>query len=240
MLRSEGCHGLSLQRRAREPIGPRLFPASGLPWFGSDDERCARQEAVSAAPSLNDGVRLSLRLERLRPVQDANIGGGAAAFRHAGRIVMQTSVEDIRKEHKLSAESGQGDVVIPIVEEELELGTREIESGGVRISMRVSALPVERNVTLREERVSVERRKVDRPIEERDQAFQERSFELKASAEEPVATKRAHVVEEIRVHKDRSQREQIISETLRHTDIDIADLAANNRELPVELPESER
>jgi len=152
---------------------------------------------------------------------------------------MQAGFEDSsRKDAKLRAERDE-DLIIPIVEEELEVGKREIEAGGVRVSTRVSSVPVEKSVTLREEHVSVERRAVDRPISDRDEAFKERSLEMRASAEEPYATKRAHVVEEIRVHKDRSEHEEKIRDSVRHTDVDIAEIAARAK-LDKDLPASRR
>ncbi|MFT3927267.1 MAG: YsnF/AvaK domain-containing protein [Myxococcales bacterium] len=147
---------------------------------------------------------------------------------------MQAGFEDSsRKDAKLKPERDE-DLVIPIVEEELEIGKREVEAGGVRVSTRVSAVPVERSITLREEHVSVERRAVDRPITDRDEAFRERSLEMRASAELPYATKRAHVVEEIRVHKDAAEHEERIRDSVRHTDVDIAEIEA--RAMPMRNP----
>ncbi len=122
-----------------------------------------------------------------------------------------------------------GDLVIPIVQEELEIGKRVVESGGVRVSTRIKAVPVEKTVTVREERVTVERRVIDRPVSERDHAFEERAYELKANAEEPFITKRAHIVEEIRVHKDALEHEEKIQEKLRHTDVDVSEIPGHPR-----------
>lgn len=47
---------------------------------------------------------------------------------------------------------------------------------------------------------------------------------MKAFAEEPVVTKRARITEEIRVHADRDEHVQKIAETLRHTDVKVAEL----------------
>ena len=52
------------------------------------------------------------------------------------------------------------DEVIPIAEEELHVGKREVGHGRVRIQSRVVERPVQEQVTLREERVDVERRPV--------------------------------------------------------------------------------
>jgi uncharacterized protein (TIGR02271 family) len=126
--------------------------------------------------------------------------------------------------------AAETDIVIPVVEEELSVGKREIDAGGVRVSTHVSARPVSKTVTVIEERINVERRVVDRPIAEaRDEAFRDRSLELKASAEEPIVTKRAHVVEEIRIHRDRTERVETIRDTLRHTEVELAELPGDRR-----------
>lgn len=116
------------------------------------------------------------------------------------------------------------EIVVPVVREELEVGTREIDAGGVRIASRVREVPVEQTVTIREERVTVERRLIDRPIGENDEALRDRSFDVRAMAEEPFITKRARVTEQIRVHKDRDERTARVNEILRHTDVRLADL----------------
>jgi hypothetical protein len=79
-------------------------------------------------------------------------------------------------------------------------------------------------VTVREERVTVERRIIDRPIGETDEALRDRTLDVNAVAEEPIVNKRAHVTEEIRVHKDRDERVAKINETLRHTDVKVSEL----------------
>src|SRR5215217_653171 len=53
---------------------------------------------------------------------------------------------------------------IPIVEEELRVGKREVERGGARVRSYIRETPVTEQVTLREEHVEVERRPVDRPV----------------------------------------------------------------------------
>jgi uncharacterized protein (TIGR02271 family) len=126
--------------------------------------------------------------------------------------------------------ASSADIVIPIVEEELSIGKREIDAGGVRVSTHVSARPVAQSVTVIEEKINVERRVVDRPIDDGQQdSFRDRSFELKTTAEEPVITKRAHVVEEIRIHKDRTERVEAVDDTLRRTEVEFAELPDRRR-----------
>ena len=87
---------------------------------------------------------------------------------------------------------GDKEVTIPVVEEDITIGKREVERGHVRIYSRVTEQPVEEAVRLREEKVTVERRPVDRPATEADFAAAGKDvIELTEKAEEPVVTKRA-------------------------------------------------
>ena len=63
---------------------------------------------------------------------------------------------------------GDKEMTIPVVEEDISIGKREVERGHVRIYSRVTERPVEESVRLREEKVTVERRPVDRPATDAD------------------------------------------------------------------------
>jgi uncharacterized protein (TIGR02271 family) len=117
---------------------------------------------------------------------------------------------------------GQEEVTVPVVEEDLAIGKREVERGHVRIYSRVTAQPVEEAVRLREEKVTVERRPVDRPATEADFAAAGKDvIEMTEKAEEPVINKRARVVEEVVVHKDVTEHTETVRGTERHTDVDV-------------------
>lgn len=118
---------------------------------------------------------------------------------------------------------------IPVVEEELQVGKREVQRGGVRIFKRVSEMPVNESVQLREEHVNVERRPVNQPATQADtDAFKEGSIELRESAEEAVVSKNARVVEEVVVGKEVTERTENISDTVRRTDVEVEQLGAQN------------
>ncbi|WP_255478769.1 DUF2382 domain-containing protein [Rufibacter sp. XAAS-G3-1] len=119
----------------------------------------------------------------------------------------------------------EGDTVIPIIEENLEVGKREVETGGVHVSSRMVERPVEEHVRLREERVVVERTPVDRPATANDlNTFQEGEIELTQHAEVPVVSKEARVVEEVTLEKEVEEREEVIRETLRSTEVEVDNL----------------
>jgi uncharacterized protein (TIGR02271 family) len=123
----------------------------------------------------------------------------------------------------------RGETTIPVVEEELEVGKREVERGGVRVESRVEERPVEKEVHLREERVHVERRPVDRPVTEGDKAFREGTFEVTERAEEAVVAKTARVVEEVVVGKQVEEHTETVRDTLRRTDVDVQEVNTKDK-----------
>ena len=114
-----------------------------------------------------------------------------------------------------------GEQVIPVVEEELAVGKRQVERGGVRIYSHIVSQPVSESVNLHNERVVVDRQPVDREATEADLNPGDRTIEVHATGEEAVVGKRSRVVEEIRVGKQASDRTEQINDTVRHTEVDV-------------------
>lgn len=145
-------------------------------------------------------------------------------------VSRQTAVKtekDLRLDEK-------GRVAIPVVQESLEVGKREVQSGGVHVERRVVERPVEETVSLREEHVSVERRPVDRPATPADlTGFREGSMDVIERAEQAVVAKTARVVEEVIVGKEATQRAERITDTVRHTEVSVRELGGLNQNLKV-------
>ena len=118
--------------------------------------------------------------------------------------------------------SGSQEEVIPIVEEQLVVGKRDVDRGGVRVRSYVTETPVHEQVRLRNERVNVERRTVDQPLSAADgDAFRERTIDMTATGEEAVVGKTARVVEEVVVSKTADERVEQIDDTVRRTDVEV-------------------
>lgn len=114
------------------------------------------------------------------------------------------------------------DQTIKVIQENLEVGKREVQTGGVRVRSRIVERPVEESLRLREERVSVQRTPVNRPATEADlNAFKEGQIELTEHAEVPVVSKTANVVEEISVGKEVNERVETVRDTVRNTEVDV-------------------
>ncbi|MDB4942032.1 MAG: hypothetical protein JWP97_1566 [Labilithrix sp.] len=119
--------------------------------------------------------------------------------------------------------------VLPVVQEFLRVGKREVGAGGVKVETHVTSTPVQENVSLREEHVSVERRPVNRAVDATDVAnMRDRSVEVTARSEEAVVAKTARVVEEIVIRKDATQRTETIRDSVKHTDVTVENIDYDN------------
>lgn len=118
---------------------------------------------------------------------------------------------------------------IPIVREELRVGKREVERGGVRVSVHVKETPVTEQIHLREEHVEIERHLVDRAPLPGEATFRGEELSFEEYAEEPVISKEARVVEEIVVHKRVTERDEIVNDKIRATEVSVDPLIGFDR-----------
>lgn len=115
-----------------------------------------------------------------------------------------------------------GEIALPIVEEELLVGKRTVDHGGVRVYRRLIEVPQQESVQLREEHVVVERRPVNRTVTNADLSVQgDHTIELIETAEEAVISKNARVVEEVLIGKQTTEHTETVHDTVRHTEVDI-------------------
>ena len=114
---------------------------------------------------------------------------------------------------------------IPIMEEQLRVGKREVNRGGARVRSYIVEQPAHETVTLREEHVSIERRPVNEAIRgdnlSGNDLLQERTVEMTETAEEAVVAKEARIKEELVIKKTAEERTEQIDETVRHTEVDV-------------------
>jgi uncharacterized protein (TIGR02271 family) len=113
--------------------------------------------------------------------------------------------------------------VVERAEEQLRVGKREVGRGTVRVRSYVVERPVEEQVNLRQERVEIERRPVDRPVEPGDAVFREKVIEASERGEEAVVSKQARVVEEVGIRKDVETRTETVRDTVRQQEVEVED-----------------
>ncbi len=116
-------------------------------------------------------------------------------------------------------EKDENETSIPVINEDIQVNKREVETGGIRLRSRIIEKEVSEDLKLREETVNVERKPVDRPASESD--LREEQIEVREYAEKPVINKEARVVEEISLNKEVTERDETIKDTVRNTEVDI-------------------
>ena len=211
-----------------------LVPVGVAELHGDDDDvilNGVTAEQLSSLPEYDDD-RLDGDYESsIRNVLGGSALGGAAAMGASG-----TGTDFYQHEHFNEANlyrnrprfnEASSDSTIPVVGEELEVGKREVETGGMRLRSRIVENEVSEDVNLRHETVQVERNNVDRPATGGD--FQEEELEMRAHDEVHVVNKSARVVEEISLNKVVTEHEETIHENLKSTEVSMND--DNNSDL---------
>jgi uncharacterized protein (TIGR02271 family) len=190
--------------------------------FLSEEDRFAYAEGMRRG-----GVLVSAQ------VDDSQVERAADILERAGAVDLDQQEASWRQSGwtgydataaQMSARAGEVES-IPVIEERLIVGKREVNRGGVRVRSYVVERPVEAEVRLHEERVEVERHPVGRPLTDADRAaaFQERTIEATATGEEAVVAKEARVIEEVVVRKDVAERVETVRDTVRRTEVEVED-----------------
>jgi uncharacterized protein (TIGR02271 family) len=148
--------------------------------------------------------------------------GAASGLGALGAIGSANTSTNIAASTSDRAIGSDQEEVIPVVEEQLVVGKRDVSRGGVRVRSYVTEVPVHEQVRLRNEHVSVERRAVDQPLSAADEdAFRERTIDMTATGEEAVIGKNARVVEELVVSKTAEEHVEDVNDTVRRTDVEV-------------------
>ncbi|HSJ68547.1 MAG TPA: YsnF/AvaK domain-containing protein [Anditalea sp.] len=181
--------------------------------FGSDNEDSRRYSDV--------GRRGTILTVHARNSEEAHRASNI--LDQYGAMDVHDSYERNRNRDGSNTESAHRSETesIPVIEEELQVGKREVQSGGVRIRSRIIEKPVEEKIRLRTEHISVNRKPADRAAtqEELDN-FQEGTIDVSETHEKPVVNKDSRVVEEVNLEKNVSEREETIRDTVRGTRVE--------------------
>lgn len=181
----------------------------------------SEDEAERAADILDDNGAVDV------DEQDATYGSTTST---TGASMMGTGLldDDTRMNTTDRVGTTDADQTIKVIEENLEVGKRTVETGGMRLRSRIIEKPVEEHLRLREERVTLQRNAVNRPATDADlNAFQEGQIELTERTEVPVVSKTANVIEEVSLGKEVNEREEVIRDTVRSTDVQVEQLGTD-------------
>lgn len=160
----------------------------------------------------------------IEPVRDALESAGAVdieRWAHQWRQQGWTGYDPQSRPYTAEEAAKERSTVIPVVQEQMEVGKREVSTGAVKVVSRTVETPVHEDVTLREQHATIERRPADRAATPQETAgFGDRTIEVEETAEKAVVSKSARVVEEVVVDKEVTQRTESIDDTVRHTEVE--------------------
>ncbi|MDQ6785852.1 MAG: YsnF/AvaK domain-containing protein [Acidobacteriota bacterium] len=152
----------------------------------------------------------------------------AAQYRQAGYKKFDAKAKPYTAEQtktEMKNFNAQSEIALPVIEEQMVVGKRVVNRGGVRVHTQVTKTPVEKQINLREENVTVDRHKVDRAVTDADMKnFKEGEFDVTTKAEEAVVGKTAKVVEEVVVGKNVTDKTKTVSGSVKRTDVEVDQL----------------
>ena len=192
--------------------------------FGPDTDdvghysEAVRRGGAVVAVTVADESRIDSAREALAATGAVDIEKRVAAWKETGYQGYRADAAPYTRD-EIAQERAR---VIPVVQEDIEVGKRQVDLGAVRVVSRMVETPVNESVTLREEHANIERRPVDRPVSEADLAnFREESIEVRETAEKAVVSKTARVVEEVSVGKTATEHTEQVSDSVRKTVVDV-------------------
>lgn len=119
--------------------------------------------------------------------------------------------------------AGRDEAIIPLHEERLQVGKRQVEDGGVRLRKIVKTETVHEPVELRREHIEVERIPASElhATEGRGRAFEEDEVVMRERHEEPVIEKRDEVVGGVRAYRVEDVERRDVEAEIRKEDVEI-------------------
>ena len=204
--------------------------------FGDDSEEARKYSTVASDTEaiLTVQTNSEERAELAADILDRNgaVDVDDRVMQYQGNSMRGTSSGTTADRTNLSAGRSDSDqhINIPVIEEDIQVGKRAVERGGVKVKSRIIEKPIEENIRLREEHVVVRRDPVNRVVSGTDlDNFREGEFEVTEHAEEAVVAKQARVKENISIDKTVNEREETVRDTVRRTEVEVDETKGNLR-----------
>lgn len=134
-----------------------------------------------------------------------------------------TDVASAARLNKPSSRQGTG---LQEAHEKLHIDKKRVATGTVRVHKRVEEEAVDEDITLRSDKIEIERRPID-PSEEvgdTEEIFRDETIEFTEYAEEPVVEKEVRLDDEYVAKRSVEEHEETVHDTLRKTVVEIEPL----------------
>lgn len=218
----ETLDGYELEHQSQDIRGRPLVSATGEKYGIIQDLLVDRDGSRVAAVKLDNG--------KICPVEPLEIhdnavvyGAQAESFADAGGEHVESRT-DLGTRANLTGGTGVEEERIPIVEEQLVIGKRAEMGRSINVRSRVVADRVAEDVTLHEERVTIEHNPINRELsssEAEAMLIDGKTVTMTERNEEVVVGKKAVVTDEVVVRKEGHDRTEHVEETVRRTEVDV-------------------
>lgn len=186
----------------------------GMPVHGVDGKSIGMVEAVE-----DSGIRVLNRSVPLAAIERVDAAG---VHLHLAHVAFTTTGPDATSETLPDVGALQRErFTVPVVEERLQVGTRQMEIGEAQITKRVVEEQVMVPVTVRREEIEIIRRAPGEPREELDDPSVVEVIRIPLRGEEPVISTQAVVTSEVVVGRTVRTEQREITGTVRSTQVSI-------------------
>src|SRR5215217_4417728 len=140
--------------------------------------------------------------------------------------------EETRRQMEATGNAGDATRVIPVVQEQVTVGKRMVETGKLRISKKVTEDQTSVSIPLVREQYDVERVPVNQVVDTPPPAmrYEGDTTIIPVLREVLVVQKRYEILEEIRITKHRSENTETQNVSLRKEDVQIERTGGSNQE----------
>ena len=125
--------------------------------------------------------------------------------------------------------TGQESANVELHEEQVKVGKRQVEAGGVRLRKVIRTETVNQPVELQREEIVIERVPASGEAHAGTSEFQQEDIFIPLRREEAIVEKETRVREEVRVSKKAQTERQNISQQVRREDVEVHNTGAGER-----------
>jgi len=216
---------LNVPKHEAEQMAAEQLPAEGDAWYGTGTAMGKGTGMGTGTGYTTDTANTTTRTtEYTTPVVNTTTTDRTMNTGMTGRTTDTTmntgATMNTGRTTDRVAREGEN-ISVPVVEEELRAGVREVEGGRARIVKDVVSEQQSIDVPVQREEVYVTERAVDRPATQADLDAMDRNIEIPLREQEVVTSKQAVVTGEVSIRKETVTDTQRVTDTVRREEVHV-------------------
>jgi len=212
---------LNVTKREAEDMATEELPAEGDAWYGTSAAGMANRSTTGMTGTTTTTTDASMTTNRM--ATDAPVA--ATGTTRTDTTTRTTGVDRTANTSRSTETVRDGDTIsVPVIEEQLRAGVREVEGGTARITKNVTSEQQSIDVPVQREEVYITERAVNRPATQADMDMMDREIEVPLREQEVVTSKQAVVTGEVEIRKETTTDTQRVTDTVRREEVHIDDV----------------